>query len=695
MASTTTTTTTAPTASNGLGVSGLSSGVQWGDIVDSTIKAYEARTVTPLNDRIARDKARKEAWTKLNGLVDTLSTAARALRTSGFGGYTATAPASATTSRTLVTASAATTATPGGYRVEVQQLAETAKVSGGSVSDTAAARGITGDFTVNGSTITIVAGDSLQAIRDKVNAAGAGVTATVVSDGGTAGRLVLTANSAGAAGMTLTDGTGGAARELGFTDTRSKPISSAVLAAAVALGLNVTPQPATIRVGARIIAVDLSTQSIASIAAKISAAGGSASVQSEAYGDQTRYRLVVDGNVTADPNDANSAAVIAALGLGAGSTGDVRQTVSTAAFSDAGDAVATAGTALAGIKVGGVAAGLSVGDAINIRGVRGDGTAVTTGLVVQSGDTLQTLLDRINEATVGFGSGTRPATAQLGPDGAIRLTDGTGGPSRLALAMSITRADGSSGTLGASSVSVAGRARQLQAGQDAIVTVDGTTYTRTTNTITDAISGVTLSLVNSEPGTSVNVNVSRDVEGATKAVQTFVDAYNAVRTFYDEQGQTDAALYGDTGLRRVLNSFTDALRTNVPANTTYGYATLAGVTLDRFGKLSLDGTRFRTALTGKPEEVTALFGYSGIGGAFVTATDAAQQFGKGPISQSISNLTQSAVALTQRVAEAQKKSDAKRTQLVEQYTKMEQALSRLQQQGNSLVGSLKGLQGRS
>jgi flagellar hook-associated protein 2 len=687
--------TTSSATSSGLGISGLSSGIQWGDIVDSTIKAYEARTLTPITNRIDSEKAQKDAWTTLNGLVDSLNTAARALRTTGFGGYTATVPASATTGRTLLNASAASTATPGQYRVEVLQLADTAKISGGVSADTSAARGLTGDFTVNGKTISIVSTDSLQGIRDKINSAGAGVTASVVSDGGTAGHLVLTANSAGASGLSITDGTGGVARDLGFLDTRSKPISSAVQAAAIAMGLNVSPPPASIRVGGQTITVDLATQSISSIAARINAAGGSATVQSEAYGDETRYRLVVDGNVTADPNDSNSQAVIDALGLSAGSTGDVRQTVSTAAYTDGSNAVATAGTALAGIQLGGTATNLAVGDAINIRGMRGDGTAVTIGLVVKNGDTMQTLLDRINDATSGFGGGTRPATAQIGADGAIRLTDSTGGSSRLSLSMSITHADGSTGSLGASSISTAGRARQLQNGQDAIINVDGTTYTRTTNTITDAVNGVTLSLVNSEPGTTVDVSIGRDVDGASKAVQTFVDAYNAVRNFYDQQGQTDAPLYANSGLRRVLSSFTDALRTNVASNGTYQYATLAGVTLDRFGKLSLDSSVFKTALNGKPDEITALFGFSGIGGAFVTATDNAQQYGVGPISQSINNLTQNAVKLAQQAADAQAKSDAKRAALVDQYTKMETALSQLQSQSNSFLSSIKGLQGNN
>ena len=66
-----------------------------------------------------------------------------------------------------------------------------------------------------------------------------------------------------------------------------------------------------------------------------------------------------------------------------------------------------------------------MGDAINVRGTRGDGTAVTVGVTVDPGETIQTLLDKINNTTNGFGSGSRTAKATLGDDGAIHLTDDT------------------------------------------------------------------------------------------------------------------------------------------------------------------------------------------------------------------------------------------------------------------------------
>ena len=681
--------------SSPINISGLSTGIQWGDIVDTTVKAYESRQVKPITDRITKRAAQKTAWTKMQGLVETLNTNARNLRRTGFGGFLATVPPSPSTSRALLTATASLTATPGRYRVEVLQLADTARLAGNAVADTTAPRGLAGSMSINGTSITLVPTDTLADIRTRINDANIGVTAAIVSEGGTAGRLVLTSNTAGATGVTIVDGAGGMARELGFVDTRSKPVSSANLAAAAALGLAVSPQPASIRVGTVVITADLATDSIASIAARINAAGSAASVESEAFGSETRFRLVVDGNVTAVSGDANSQSVIDALGFAAGTTGSVKQTVQTPVFTSAGDAVAGTATSLVGLKSGGTTSNLAVGDAINIRGMRGDGTAVTIGLVVGADDTMQTLLDKVNDATTGFGSGSRTATAALGSDGRIRLTDATGGASRLSLSMSVTHADGSRGSLGSASTSVVGRSRELQVGQDAVIRVDGREITRSTNNITDAINGVTLSLSTAEPGTAIDVTIDRDVKGTVDSVQKFVDSYNAIRAFFDEQRAIDAPLYSDTLLRGVVGTFQDALRTDVTANATYNKVTIAGVTLDRNGTLTFNQDTFKKGLADKPGEIEALFGFTGVGQAFVTASDNATQFGIGTISAQLKNINQTTILLKKRESDAQKRIELKREQLVAQFTRMEEAMSRLTSQSSSLLSSVKGLQGNS
>lgn len=668
-------------------VSGLKSNINWNEIVDATVKAEEARLVTPYTELIAKRAKEKEAWGKLDGLVNSLGDAARVVRRSGLGGYVASVPPSPGTSRTLFTATAGLGAQAGVSNVEVVQLAQTAKVAGGAVADVGAARGISGTLTINGASITIAATDSLRDIQVKINdantgASPTGVQATIQNEGGTSGRLILARSSAGAGDLVVGDTSGGVARELGLVDTRSKPISSAVLSAAAALGLTPGINPTNIRVGDKVITVDLASESISAIATKINSAGGSAGVESEQYGGETRYRLVVDGPVSAVTGNADSAAVVAALGFAAGQAGGIRQTLQSAAFTSSANATATASTALAGLKVDGTSANLAVGDAINIRGMRGDGTAVNVGLVIQAGDTMQTLLDRLNDATSGFGAGSRPATAQLGSDGRVRLTDGTAGTSRLSLSLGVTRAAGTTGTLGTSTVAVAGRDRQVAVGQDAIVRIDGREVSRSTNTIADAIYGVTLTLQNAEPGTAVGLTIKQDADASLSAVQKLVDAYNGVRLFFEDQRATDAPLYGNSDLRRVMSSVTNALRTAVTANSTYTRLPTVGLALDRYGAMTVDTAAFRTALGSKPAEVEALFGYGGVGDALIKAVDGATTFGVGTINNQMRSIDSVTLTLKSKETRAQQRVETRRLQLVDQYSRMETALSKLKEQGS-------------
>jgi hypothetical protein len=137
----------------------------------------------------------------------------------------------------------------------------------------------------------------------------------------------------------------------------------------------------------------------------------------------------------------------------------------------------------------------------------------------------------------------------------------------------------------------------MQAGKDAIVRVDGRTVVRTSNTITDAIGGVTLSLNTAEPGTAIDVTIDRDVQGTVDSVQKFADSYNQIRKFYDEQRVADAPLASDTRLRSVISTFQDALRTEVPGNGTYNRLALAGLVLDKNGLRGCAGFPTMPAVT--------------------------------------------------------------------------------------------------
>jgi len=681
-----------------IGVNGLASGVQWRDLVDQLVAADKARSMGPIQTRISGAEKQKTAWTEMASLVQKLQDAGSALRVgTSFSNFAATVSPSSQTNRALISASTTAAARPGSYRVEVVDLARAEKLSGSVVADSTAALGIAGSFAVAGQTVTIAATDSLEGVRDRINALNTGgtptkVSASVLTSAAGQKRLVLSADGVGSAGTGLTDGPEGVLRDLGFKDTRSRSVPSSGLAVAAALGVTMPP-PSSIRVGTTTIAVDLALDSLSIIVSKIRAAGEQAEIQSETVGGVQSFRLSVGKNVTAT-GDPNSADTITALGFAAGAQGSVQQVVASGlAFQDATNSPAALSTALTDLRAGGVSLGVNVGDTLTFSGQRGDGSTVTTSFVVGGADTLQTLTDRLNDGTTGFGGGARPAQASIGPDGRLRLNDGSGGDSRLRLAMTVAPASGGTpasllGTFGTETV---GRSRAMVVGSDAQVRVDGVLLTRPSNTIGDALEGVTLNLLQSEPGTEIGLTVTRDTDAAVKGIKDFAKAFNDVVSFAAGQQLTGQPLQSNSSLRRILSSFTQALRTEVPAGGDYSRSTLAGMTLSRSGSLDVDDTKIRAAINANLTGVQALFGSAGIGNAMVAATTSAARAVDGTIPASLSSITESNRRLTSRINELQTRIDARRDALIARFTSMELAMNRLQQQGNSLTSTMTGL----
>ena len=119
-------------------------------------------------------------------------------------------------------------------------------------------------------------------------------------------------------------------------------------------------------------------------------------------------------------------------------------------------------------------------------------------------------------------------TASVNDSGQVTVTDDTGGTSELTVALQTNNEGGGSLTFGTLSATIEGensRSREA-AGQDAVLRVNGLTLTRSTNTVTDALEGVTLSLNDAEVGTTVTVSVDRDLTAVRGSIESFVADYN-------------------------------------------------------------------------------------------------------------------------------------------------------------------------
>jgi flagellar hook-associated protein 2 len=192
---------------------GVGSNLDVNSIVEK-LMSVERQPLNRLASQQSSYQSKLSAYGTLQGALSAFQTAVQDLAgTARFSAQTATVSDS-----TILSASANANATPGSYTIEVRQLAQQQKLAVpgfASTSDTLGSGSLTiafgtydpvgNSFQLNGAkpatVINIPSGsNTLAGIRDAINAAGAGVTATVVNDGAARGnRLVITSKDSGAA----------------------------------------------------------------------------------------------------------------------------------------------------------------------------------------------------------------------------------------------------------------------------------------------------------------------------------------------------------------------------------------------------------------------------------------------------------------------------------------------------------------
>lgn len=154
---------------------------------------------------------------------------------------------------------------------------------------------------------------------------------------------------------------------------------------------------------------------------------------------------------------------------------------------------------------------------------------------------------------------------------------------------------------------------QMMAAKNALLTVDGMSISKPTNTISDVIQGVTLTL---KGVTSTNnaLSVATDTTTIQSSVQSFVDAYNALNTsmrnltkFVSAGSSSNGVLLGDSTARNMMVKLKSMLSASSPTATTYKTLSDIGVAMGSDGSLSLDSTKLQKAITTNVGDVAKLF----------------------------------------------------------------------------------------
>ncbi|MEN5161582.1 flagellar filament capping protein FliD [Achromobacter spanius] len=216
---------------------------------------------------------------------------------------------------------------------------------------------------------------------------------------------------------------------------------------------------------------------------------------------------------------------------------------------------------------------------------------------------------------------------------------------------------------------------QQTAASDAKIEINGIEITSASNKIADAIDGVTLDLTAiTEADKTVTLKLQTDTSVASKAVQTFVNAYNALQstisrlTAFDAAAATNQALTGDTTTRSIQSSLSSALRVVTSEGSLRSLADL-GVTLDpQNGQLKLDQEKLDKGLASNPADVKRIM--TSTDGLAARFDEAIQSIlgDKGSIKHSKDGLAKSIKDIQEQLARAKAAStasmDVMRTQFV-------------------------------
>lgn len=154
---------------------------------------------------------------------------------------------------------------------------------------------------------------------------------------------------------------------------------------------------------------------------------------------------------------------------------------------------------------------------------------------------------------------------------------------------------------------------QLTAAQNALLTVDGLSISKPSNTLNDVIQGVTLNL-KSITSASTTLDVATDTTAIQASVQSFVDAYNKLNTslrdltkFVEGGSSSNGPLLGDSTTRDISVKLKSMLSRPSTTATTFRTLSDIGVSIGQDGALSLNTSRLQTALSTNLSDVAKLF----------------------------------------------------------------------------------------
>lgn len=384
------------------------------------------------------------------------------------------------------------------------------------------------------------------------------------------------------------------------------------------------------------------------------------------------------------------------------------QSLSTS-LSGSGVTVSTTSSAVAGsysIEV----TQLAQAQSLATDGIASTSSALGTGtLTLQSGssDAISITLDSSNNTLAGLRDAINAAGGGIT---ATIVSDGSDSPYRLVLTSSSTGTDAemtvSYSSTDSSDVASSlfgyadgtGNMTETVTAKNTELTINGIAITSQSNTVEEALQGVTLNLT--ATGASQTLKIERDTDKILKAITAFVDAYNDFATTvddltaYDADSATGGELLGDSTTRRISTELASDIYSSIGSGT-FSYLSQLGIALESDGTLSIDEDTLQSALDDNIDAVTEFFigsdGKSGFVSRITEDLDSYLDEDTGLITAKTDSLESKLEQLEERYTEKQALIDSEMERWREQFTQLDTLISTLNSTADYLTTQFEAL----
>ena len=224
--------------------------------------------------------------------------------------------------------------------------------------------------------------------------------------------------------------------------------------------------------------------------------------------------------------------------------------------------------------------------------------------------------------------------------------------------------------------------------QDAVVYVDGLKRTSSSNSLTDLLPGVTISLKEAKPDEEFTLKIATDDNALKTTLASFVSAYNSAisltksLTAYNADTKTASALTGDSMVR----GFQSSLR-NMASENVVAFKAL-GLKINTDGTLSLNSSDLTKALGEDPGALSRLFsGDEGYGADLESMLKSVLE-DDGLLDSRTDSLNARLKTYTKQYEDLDRRMESLQTRYTAQFTAMEQLVTQLQSSSGFLSQQL-------